>query len=485
MKLSRRGRRSVGDRVVDELAAADRFPVGDQRRSAAQRRVARMVADDISIADDPRLSGVRSQLRQWAHFAPHLLSDELEARLATDGRALIAEQLECLRSLEHDEATALAAADAALRGLDSQASADRRLADIDAHAVTDLRAPMVASVLGALAACHLADDEQRHIHDWRTRFAVVQGTTPATLTALRDATLETQVVAAQWWAVRSSVVAGSYCDRRAGLPASPATLDDHSRSAAAAMAHVVPSLASAAQRASGRVVHGSDNQVTIEADGRLAVTVAHRPTPRGSLMVAHEIGHAVHALESSSPEPPGALVGETVACWAALVTGQFGLGGPQSAAMALALGDTLIEELFVSSAVSAFEDLVFARVAAGSAVTVEYLNAAWLHTNRAALGGAVDVPDHVGSGWARLPALATDPGHAFSYVWATVLALAISARHGADADGVIARAIRAGGVEADEFTALLGFHADEWIPLGLTTLDVELTRLAQMVRHAR
>lgn len=148
----------------------------------------------------------------------------------------------------------------------------------------------------------------------------------------------------------------------------------------------------------------------------------------------------------------------------------------------MALGDTLVEELFVSAAVSAFEDSVYEHAASGRLVTADELNGAWLAANREVMGGAVVVPDFVGSGWARLPALATQPGHAFSYVWATVLALAMFARHGADEGGAIARAIGAGGVEADEFTALLGFAGAEWIPLGLSTLDDELSRLGQMVR---
>ncbi len=480
---TRRARRSLSDRVVEELKTADRFPVGDPRRSAAQRRVARLVAGDLTVADDPQLAGIRAQLRQWAHFAPYLLSDEQETLLALQGRALIDEQLALLGSLDDDVATALVASDDALRNLDADTASARQLADIDAHAVTDRRAPLSAAVLGALAACHLADDRLRGIDDWRTRFAVVQGTTPATLAALRDATRAASGMAAEWWRVRSRVVGGEYFDRRVGMPASVGTLAQHSAAAAAALATSVPSLADVALRASGRIVHGADNQVVIEADGRVSVTVAHRPTPRGSLMVAHEIGHALHALESRSPEPPGALVGETVACWSSLVTGQAGAVGPHAGAMAMAmaLGDTLVEELFVSAAVSAFEDSVYEYAAAGRPVTADELDGAWLAANQKVMGGAVVVPDLVGSGWARLPALATDPGHAFSYVWATVLALAMYARHGADEDAAIARAIRAGGVEADEFTALLGFDGDEWISLGLATLAEELSRLGQMV----
>ena len=482
---TRRGRRSIADQVVEELRIADRFPIGDPRRSAAQRRVARLVEGDLTVADDPRLAGVRAQLRRWAHFARYLLSDEVEVLLEHDGRALVDEQLALLRSLDDDSATALSAADHALRDLDADTPIARELADVVAHSITDLRAPTSASVLGTLSTCHLADDRRRGIDDWRTRFAVVQGTTPSTLAALRDATGTAREMAALWWSVRTPVVGGRYFDRRVGL-AAHGTLASHSAAAAAALAAAVPALAGPAQRAAGRVVDGDDNRVVIEADGRMSVMVAHRPTPRGSLMVAHEIGHALHALESRSPEPPGALVGETVACWSSLVTGRAGVDasqpGASARAMALALGDTLVEELFVSAAVSGFEDSVYEYAAAGRRVSAAELNDAWLTANRALMGDVVAVPDLVGSGWARLPALATDPGHAFSYVWATVLALAMYARHRADEGGFIARAIRAGGVEADEFTALLGFDGDEWISVGFSALADELSQLGHIVR---
>ena len=482
-----RSRKSALHHVLDELHTVDRFAVGDPRRAIAQRRVARLIATDPALADHPRLTSSRPLLRRWGRFAPYLLSDQEEAALTVSGRHTIDEQLALLRALDEQEATALSTADRALAGLDSPTAAQRRAADLTAHEVTDRRAPTSASVLAALARCHLADDQLRGIADWRTRFAVVQGTSPATLMRLRDATKAASTMAAQWRQLRAGVVGGEYSDRRVGLRADTATLAEHAQQAAGALATVVPTLAAVATQASGRIVNGSDNQVVIEADGRISVTVVHRSTPRGSLMVAHEIGHAVHALASRSPEPPGALVGETVACWSSLVTGLAGssVDVPDSAAMALALGDTLVEELFVSAAVSEFEDSLYALVESGGAGTVAELNELWLQAHGQLLGDGSALPEHVGSGWARLPSLATDPGHAFSYVWATVLALAIVARStGAGTGNDMAAAVLAGGVEADEFTALLGFEGDEWIDEGLSALEAELARLGQRVLSA-
>ncbi len=471
-----RGRRTPAAQVVEHLRAAERFPPGDPRREAAQRRAARAVSAEPSLVDDPLLAGARLQLRRWARFAPFLLDDRSEQELAVANRSVVTAQLARLSALDDDPATDLSAADDALRGLDAPGVVERRAADVDAHRVTDRRAAAVAEVLGALATQHLADDDRRGITQWRTRFAVVQGTSPEVLARLRDATRAARGLATTWWSVRSPLVGAEYCDRRVGLAAPPATLPQHARDAAAALAVAVPRLAGAARAAAGRVTPGADNQVVIEADGRLSVTVAHRPTPRGSLMVAHEIGHALHALESRSPEPPGALVGETIACWAALMTGLH----QESEALALALGDTLVEELFVSAAVSEFEDTVY-ELARDGGISVAALDAAWLSAQRNLWGDTVAVPGHVASGWARLPALATQPGHAFSYVWATVLALAADARHHGDAAGVLANTIVAGGIEADELTALLGFEGDDWIHVGLEALGDRLAALAQLL----
>ena len=183
MQQSARGRRrSPADQIVEQLRAADRFPPGDARRAAAQRRAARLAAADPAVPD-------------------LLIADE--------------------------PTTALAGSDVALRDLDSHEPATRRAADVLAHRATDHRAPRVAPVLATLAACHLADDQERGIDDWRTRFAIVQGTTPATLAHLRSATGAARGLAQQWMQPRSTVVGGEYCDRRVGLEAPPASLAEH------------------------------------------------------------------------------------------------------------------------------------------------------------------------------------------------------------------------------------------------------------------
>ena len=481
MSSSRRGgRRLPAEQVLAALQASDRFPPGDPRREAGQRRAARLIAADPDALRHPALAAEAPMLRRWSRFVPYLLDDATEQTLATTNRLVVTEALGRLRALDADEHTSLLAADRALRGLDSFEPDVRHAADAVSARVTVERSPKMAAVLSELATCHLADDQERGMADWRTRFCFVEGTEPERLAIMRQRVSAARDLARGWYAVRGPLVGAAYGDRRVGLPAEPTTLEEQAAAAADGLAAAVPALADGARAAASRIRPGADNVVTVEADGRLSATVAHRPTTRGALMVAHETGHALHALVAHSSQAPGALVGETVACWSALVTGLRHIGDPdgRSRALALALGDTLVEELFVSAAVSDFEDEVY-RLSDRGTVTVDELDAAWLTAHRGLFPG--EVPDVAGSGWARLPALATDPGHAVSYVWATLLAVAIEARHRGDVERVVATAIEAGGVDADEFTALLGFEGDGWIDEGMVALETLLRRLADRV----
>lgn len=151
----------------------------------------------------------------------------------------------------------------------------------------------------------------------------------------------------------------------------------------------MPDLAAAAMTEAGRMRAGRDNRVTAEADGRPSATVVHRPTDRGALMVAHELGHAVHAVMAMGTEPPGALVGETVACWASLVAGRAAVAramasGDRAAtvAAAMALGDMLVEEVFVSAAISSFEDRLYGAVAQAAPPPMPWVNGGPTPTRR-------------------------------------------------------------------------------------------------------
>jgi oligoendopeptidase F len=441
-----------------------------------------LIAADPSVAEAPSLRRWRSELLQWARFVPFLVDDATEAQLSTSGRAAISGALTELAALDSAAETSIEAAECGVHLLDSLDRNVRSTADARISEVTSRRAPTMCDILQRLTASHAADDQARGIDSWRVRFALSQQTSTATLDHLLAAVNERADLARSWYSHRAVRLGARYADRRIGPPVPPMSLADDAVLVAAALGSVVPELGSDAERAAARIRPGATNEVVFEADGRLSATVDHRPTARGRLMVAHELGHTVHALRASSDGAPGALVGETMACLAAIIAGLRLADDPtvDHAAATLAVGDMMVEELFVSALVCQFEDEAQRAVRGGGKLTVAFLDGTWLRLHRQLFGEVIEVPAIIGSQWARLSSLAMQPGHAVSYVWATVLALAVQSRllDGESAEGRrLVAAIERGAMPADELPVMLGFANDSWVDVGLDALDGVLAKL--------
>ena len=483
------GRNDPAVAAANHLATAERFAGTDPRRAANQRAAARLVAADAALLDAPALRRWRAELQTWVQFVPYLVDDATETRLTSVSREVIRVALADLATLEDSQATALGPAEFGVTLLEAADPAERSGADAVITTVTDRRASMMCDVLERLTAAHASDDRTRGITNWRLRFAFSQGTTVETLDRLLGAVAERTETAQAWYTCRSGLVGSTYADRRAGPAVPVSTLADDAVLVADSFGAAVPGLRAEAARAAARIRPGGANEVVIEADGRMSVSVVHRPTARGRLMVAHELGHALHALRARSQTAPGALVGETMACFTALVSG---LSMTRSATgthrpAALAVGDMIIEELFVSALVCRFEDEIQRVVRRGDSLTVAHLGDAWLQLHGQLFEPAIDVPTLVRTHWARLPSLAMHPGHAVSYVWATVLGLAVQARltAGSTAGDLMASAMQRGAMSADELPRMLGFEDDSWIDAGLDALDVVMAGASHQVDHER
>jgi hypothetical protein len=484
----RPNRNATGEAALaaQHLAVADRFPNNDPRRSANQRAAARLVAADPTLLDSRSLAPWRDDLAMWIQFVPYLLDDGREEQLSASGRAVIRHALADVEALEASPSTALGAAEIGVHRLDSSLPEVRTGADDLIAGVTRRRAPVMCAALHSLTTAHATDDAARGIDNWRLRFAFSQQTDVGSIDHLLDSVWARADVAREWWAWRAGIVGARYADRRAGLPVIATDLTTDAELVASTLAAALPEARSAVQRGAAQIRPGSTNEVVFEADGRLSVTVDHRPTARGRLMVAHELGHAVHALRARDRRPPGALVGETMACWSALTVG-VGLAQPscvEHSAAAVALGDMVVDELFLSALVCRFEGEIQRIVRSGGALDVATLDAIWLALHRELFGDSVEVPPCVGSHWARLPSLAVHPGHAVSYVWATVLALAVHERTETATQVVAAMSI--GAMPAAALPQRWGFADDSWVAAGLDALaDLLATLRSQVAAGAR
>jgi hypothetical protein len=315
MQQAARGRRrSPADQIVEQLRAADRFPTGDARRAAAQRRAARLAAADPAVLDHPSLAHVRSRLRQWALRSVPAERSRRSASRREQSRRRRAVSL--LRSLEDSRPQRSQVPMWRCATWTRTRPAPGGPPMLLAHRATTIARRVAQCWHACCVPSRRRSERGRH---WRHGSPSCR--------ALRLRRLPTcalpPVPRAGW---RSS---GCNCGRRSSgaSTAIVASVWKHHRrrwrSTRYRLRWHLVRLCRGWRRARNWPLRASDPEPTTRWSSRpMAASPQRLPTDRrrGSLMVAHEVGtHCT--LESRSPEPPGALVGETVACWASLVTG--------------------------------------------------------------------------------------------------------------------------------------------------------------------
>lgn len=458
------------------MRSSDSRAVGDRRRGDEQRAAARAVFHDPALLEAPLLQPRRRQLRAWSRWAPYLLDDAIEAEITRSTVPYVSARVAQLHAMnEPGSATDLARAETLLRSLDEPA-ADRADNDRAAAAIFAMRSPVMADLLHDLTAHHVEDDVRRGIADWRLRGAVVDGTSLDAVRGCAHAVRAALPVAHRWFAARSSVIGRSYSDRRLAGAIGDGDLEGHAIAAAVALARQLPVLAPVAARAAKLAEAGPRNEVSVDHDGRITMMVDQRPTARARLMTAHELGHAVHAICGRTAgvlEAPGVLVAETVACWTALACGAQ-WARSDGATWAIALGDHLINEVFMSAALSEFEDQMQSTVRAGERWTAAEADETWYRLLVELYGGAIAVPQWAATGWARHVDLATEPGAPMRYVWATLLALAA-------ADDQRMPAVLTRSIEADELPGALGVEPTDWWVAGTAALEATIDGLIRAI----
>ncbi len=464
----------TAQQIVDLLAQADTRPPGEVERGRLQRQIARAVHAAPALLDDPALSLDRHRLGVWARFAPHLFGDEREIEISRTHAPEVSHLVSQVMSLDDAPLTSHRAGDDLAIGLDDPDPQVRLAADEEARSLARRRAAVTAPALARLAHLQAADDAERGLTVWRTRSALIEGTTAERLSRLVTGVSGAAPSVQPWLRSRQARCGAAYSDRRVIPGAPPRTLAADAALACAVLSKVSPSLRALVEAVPSRVTEGQISECLVD-DGGLTVTVAHRGTLRSTLMTAHEIGHAVHALASAGRQPPGTLVGEAIACLAAvLVAGE--LESDAHPAAALACGDHLIDEIHLSAAASLFEDAV--HDAEVGDLGASDLDALWLETVRSVYEPAVSVPDAVGTDWARHPSFVASPGHAVSYVWANLFALTVTDRALPDLGDRLADAMGRGAIDADEFLELFDVTPDHLADVGLAAFAARLERLA-------
>jgi hypothetical protein len=437
-------------RLLGRLETADPL-----ERSAAQRALARLVAEHPDLLDHRRLRSRRPEIELWGRFVPFLRSDEVEETLARLALVRRRRWLDTLAALDATPGLAQHEVQAALDLVEDTAPVARAEAMEVVDAISLRRAPLFAAILDGVVSAQAADDAIRGVPHWRHRFALVEGTSTHRLGRLLGV-CEDAVAPGQWHAaITQAGPASTLVASPGSLPASARSLTDAVAYVTAVLTDLVPSYASAVQAAARTVRAGTIDECTLDERG-IVTTVRFRPGIRGLLAVAHELGHATHLAVLGTHAAPGALVGETVACVAAQAVGRSLLRDStpdEQPAVATGLGDHVVADLYRSAVVSRFEDDL--RTAVGDEpLHPEVLADRFADRHRTFFGGSAPSPGHRWW-WSHLSLLVEHPGEAVAYVWANLVAAAVLDGPPADVHQRFGRLLGAGGVGADESLRVL------------------------------
>jgi oligoendopeptidase F len=189
---------------------------------------------------------------------------------------------------------------------------------------------------------------------------------------------------------------------------------------------------------------------------------------RDVLVLAHELGHGVHMSLSRSQSylnfDTPLTTAETASIFGETVTFSRLLEAEDDPGRRLGLMvgriDDSIATIFRQVAMNRFEDTIHNQRRASGELSEEDLNSAWLRTQRAVLGPAVEVSENYGIWWSYIPHFIGAPGYVYAYAFGNLLALAIYQRAVEEGPGFAPKyfdLLGAGGSDSPEaLTAKLG-----------------------------
>ncbi len=191
---------------------------------------------------------------------------------------------------------------------------------------------------------------------------------------------------------------------------------------------------------------------------------------RDVLILAHELGHGVHMSLSRKQtyvnfDTP-LTTAETASIFGETVTFSRLLDAERDPQRRLSLMIGRIDDasatIFRQIAMNRFEDRLHTMRRERGELSEEDINGAWLQTQRAMLGPAVEVSENYGIWWSYVHHFVAVPGYVYAYAFGNLLALAIYKRsldEGPDFTPKYFELLAAGGSESPEaLTQKLGVN---------------------------
>ncbi|HWF74891.1 MAG TPA: M3 family oligoendopeptidase, partial [Solirubrobacteraceae bacterium] len=189
---------------------------------------------------------------------------------------------------------------------------------------------------------------------------------------------------------------------------------------------------------------------------------------RDVLVMAHELGHGLHAalarpqrvFHQSTPltlAETASVFGET------LVFGRLldAASTPQARLSLLAESlEGAIATVFRQMAMNRFEHLVHTHRRSDGELSVDRIDAFWTETQTELLGDAVEVTDGYRMWWSYVPHFITTPGYVYAYAYGQLLALSVYQRYVEEGESFVPRyldLLAAGGSRSpEELGAIVG-----------------------------
>ena len=444
-------------------------------------------ADELMDADG--LETARHFLRSSRRYRPHLLTEPEEKILAEKsvsgasawGR-LFSEQVSALTvSLPgEDEPVTL---DSALARL---MSPDREVRRVAAESVTAALKPGLrtrAYIFNTLLHDKAVDDRLRHFPNWLAARNLSNEASDESVQALLSAVRNRYELPRRWYRLKAQLLGlerlADY-DRMAAVTQEedePVAWEDAKALVLDAYAAFTPELGDPARAFFDEHRIDAPPRPAKRGGAFAAYTVPsehpflmlnYTAKRRDVLVLAHEMGHGLHAelarprgiLEQHTPltlAETASVFGETLVFRRLLDQAAT----PQSRLSLLAESiEGSIATVFRQTAMNGFEELVHTTRRDEGELAVDRFNELWAQSQEQMLGDSVRLTDGYRMWWSYVPHFISTPGYVYAYAYGQLLALSIYKRYADEGESFVPsylELLRAGGSRSpEELGAMVG-----------------------------
>ena len=436
-------------------------------------------AEQLLEADG--LDFCRHHLRNLRRYRPHQLSEpeervmtELDVTGSSAFRRLYTEQLSAIQADLPDE-EGQTPLEIALSRLQQPDRAQREQA---ARGVTEALRPGLrtrAYMFNTLAADKATKDRLRDYPHWLASRNLSNEASDESVEALVDAVVGRYELARRWYRLKARLLGLdrlSHWDRMAPLSDSTQQIlyDEAREVVLDCYSSFSPELGEAAAGFFGNGYIDAPPRTGKRGGAFCAYTVPsqhpyvmlnYTSRPYDVLVMAHELGHGVHAalarpqgiFQFTTPltlAETASIFGETI------VLGRLLERAPDAAERLSLLANSLdgaIAAVFRQIAMNRFEHAVHTARRESGELPPERFAELWLEAQHDLLGDAVQLDDDYGLWWSYIPHFIDTPGYVYAYAYGHLLALSVYRRYEEEGDGFVpsyVELLRTGGSRPPE-----------------------------------